>query len=55
MTLHAPDRARVTVQYAQPAIGTGPLTVRRRRGAYRLAAAARCAVGSNRGRIDDPA
>jgi hypothetical protein len=55
MVFDAPDLALASAQHTDPVIGVTPLTVRRRRGAYRLATAARCAVGSNRGRIDGPA
>jgi hypothetical protein len=54
MTVHVPYGVRGSAG-TQPALGTVPLTARRRRGAYRLAVAARRAVGSNRGRIDAPA
>ena len=55
LTLDAPGGAHATVQPAQLAIGTVPLAVRRRRGDVTLAATARRATGSNRGRTDDPA
>lgn len=55
MTVDTPDRILLTAQHTEPVVGAASLTVRRRRGAYRLALTARCAVGSNRGRIDGPA
>lgn len=55
MSADAPDLIPATAQHAQPATGTAPSPARRRRGAFRLALTARRAVGSNRGRTDDPA
>jgi hypothetical protein len=55
MTLDAPDGARATAEPIQLAIGTAPLAVRRQRGGVTLAATARRAAGSDRGRTDDPA
>jgi hypothetical protein len=55
MTLDVPEGSRGRAAHPLSALGAVPLTVRRRRGAYRLALTARRAVGSNRGRTDDPA
>lgn len=55
MTIDVPDQTLAAARRTEPVIGMAALTARRRRGAYRLAITARCAVGSNRGRIHDPA